>query len=159
MKTKRLIPLIFILGYCCLLSLGCDDDKDNYLEGSLTDSYNMSFDNVKVGLFTDELSIEYLSGNKKPLKLTVKISDQGLLTDTKYDLFDDVNLTRSPDYATSPLPNIESVELTFSQISDQAGEQVSGKFKALFEGHGGNTLILRGGFSAKLQDMTIKQVL
>jgi len=38
----------------------CGDDKENYLDGSLTKSYDFDFDFTRVRLYESELAIEYV---------------------------------------------------------------------------------------------------
>ena len=60
LNIGRLVLLGLALGW-----LGCDDDGANYLKGSITKSYDMSFDSTRVRLYESELSIEYVSGSNQ----------------------------------------------------------------------------------------------
>jgi hypothetical protein len=132
----------------------CDDEKDNYLDGSLTESYDLSFDSVRIRLYPSELSIEYVKnssqGEKVALRITLDSNEVPLAADTLYDLSTQGSITQGDGYG-SPLPDLETGELTLDQYSGTDGSKVKGDFEATFLTDNNTTLTLRGGFSAKLE--------
>jgi len=132
----------------------CDRDSANYLDGSLTESYDLDFDAVRVRLYTAELSIEYVAngsqGEQVALRVTVDANDAQLAAGTVYDLVTQGSITQG-DGTGSPLPDLDSGDLTLSKYAGTAGGKVEGKFDARFVTDVGTTLTLRGGFSAKLE--------
>jgi hypothetical protein len=57
--VARGIAGLVVAAFAVLAS--CDDEKANFLDGSLTESYDLGFDNVRIRLYPSELSIEYVS--------------------------------------------------------------------------------------------------
>jgi hypothetical protein len=141
---------------CCLLVfVGCDDRGDNYLEGSLTKSYDMKFDNVRVRLYEgSELSIEYVNddsdGEKVPLRVTINITDVALAEGTTYDLAVHGTVGRGQGYSSGYLPELESGDLTLEKYSPENGSAVKGDFDAIFLETDGSKMTLRGGFSSDI---------
>ncbi|MDJ0764040.1 MAG: hypothetical protein QNJ97_13745 [Myxococcota bacterium] len=137
-----------------LLSLSCEDDRENYLEGSITKSYDMSFDSTRVRLYESELSIEYIddsaNGEMIPLRVSLRVADALPQTGGVYDLTVVGTVSRGPGYG-SELPELETGELTLSAYEDAAGADVTGAFDAVFLSTEGNRKSLRGGFSAELE--------
>lgn len=153
--------MIRIVGSCCPILLGllvalggCEAEGDNYLDGSLTDRYDLDFDSVRIRLYPSELSIEYVAdgsqGEQVALRVTLDAGEGQLASGTVYDLQTQGAITQGEGYG-SPLPALESGELTLSAYSGQDGSRTKGKFKARFLTENGTTLTLRGGFSAKLE--------
>jgi hypothetical protein len=132
----------------------CDREDDNYLDGSLTESYDLGFDKVRVRLYPSELSIEYVNngsqGEQVALRVTVDTNDAALADDTIYDLSTQGSITQGDGYG-SPLPELESGDLTLTSYSGADGSKAKGRFDARFLTDNGTTLTLRGGFSAKLE--------
>lgn len=132
----------------------CDDKGDNYLDGSLTERYDLGFDSVRIRLYPSELSIEYVSdgsqGEQVALRVTIDTNEVPLAAGTLYDLTTQGTITQGDGYG-SPLPDLETGELTLDAYSGTDGSKVNGDFEATFLTDTGTTLSLRGGFNAKLE--------
>jgi len=145
-----------VLGAVALAAalLSCDDQGANYLDGSLTESYDLDFDSVRIRLYPSELSIEYVAkgsqGEQVALRVTLDSNEAALAAGTIYDLTNHGTITQGDGYG-SPLPEIESGDLTLSKYAGTGGSKVKGKFDARFTTDNGTTLTLRGGFSGKLE--------
>ena len=144
---------------CCIAVLlaaavGCDEQGDNYLDGSLTESYDLGFDSVRIRLYPSELSIEYVAnksqGEQIALRVTLDNNEAPLAAGTIYDLTVHGTITQG-DGLGSPLPDLESGDLTLSKYAGTDGSKVKGKFDANFKTDNGTILTLRGGFSGKLE--------
>ena len=134
---------------------GCDDSNDNYLEGAVTDGYDMNFDSVRVRLYPETaLSIEYVkktkSGEQLPLKITIDYPEGELVTGKDYSLLLEGTISRGAAYDSSPLPQIESGTIHLDEFDAAAGSDVNGAFEAVFITTSNAKISLRGGFSAKL---------
>jgi len=132
----------------------CDKESDNYLDGSLTESYDLDFDDVRIRLYTDELSIEYVAqksqGEQVALRVTVDANEVQLAAGTIYDLKTQGSITQGAGYG-SPLPDLESGDLTLAKYAGTQGSAVVGNFDARFVTDTGTMLTLRGGFAASLE--------
>jgi hypothetical protein len=148
-RSIALVGLLVAAG-----ALSCDQEKDNFLDGSLTDSYDLSFDSVRIRLYPSELSIEYVKdssqGEKVALRITLDSNEVPLAAGTLYDLTTQGSISQGDGYG-SPLPDLETGELTLDKYADADGSKVKGDFEATFLTDIGTTLTLRGGFSAKLE--------
>jgi hypothetical protein len=146
------LVLLFLL---CILPISCDEEDDNYLDGSLTDSFDMSFSGTRVRLYESELSIEYVKGSgpseKVPLILTLKLSEGPLAEGISYDLKAIGNASRGQGGYGSPLPELDSGTLTFSSYSEEDGATIEGSFQSIFNTLNNTQQTLRGGFSASLE--------
>ena len=150
--VARCVAGLALAAFAALAS--CDRESANYLDGSLTESYDLGFDAVRVRLYTAELSIEYVAkgsgGEQVALRVTVDTNDAQLAAGTVYDLTTQGSITQG-DGTGSPLPDLDSGDLTLSSYSGADGSAVGGKFDARFITDVGTTLTLRGWFSAKLE--------
>ena len=145
--------LITILIALVALLTGCDDQGDNYLDGSMTKSFDMKFDTTRVRLYESELSVEYVAdtdeGEKIALRVTINSGEVVLESGTAYDMVTDGTVGRGQGYG-SPLPEIESGTLYLDSYSGEDGSHVSGSFTAKFIASDQSIKTLRGGFSAPL---------
>ena len=136
---------------CMVCSVAaCEEEGDNYLEGALTKSYDMKFGDTQVLLYTSDMAIEYLQGDKMPLRVTVKLASDGLNTGVTYDLANAGTVSRGIGYP-SELPELESGSLQFSKVALEDGSDIKGTFEAVFLGTDGSRMSLRGGFAAPLE--------
>jgi hypothetical protein len=154
MSERGRCRLLALVG-CLVLAaaIACDETGDNYLEGSLTDSYSLGFDSVRIRLYTSELSIEYIADSSQGEKVALRITLEGaesLVAGTQYDLKTQGSITQGEGFG-SPLPELQSGDLKFSKYSLEDGSSIKGKFNALFLTDNGQTLTLRGGFADKLE--------
>lgn len=150
---SRAFRLVAVLWIGAAL-VGCDEQEDNYLKGSLVKAYKIKFDSTRVRLYTSELSIEYVTkgsqGELISLRVTVDAEDEGIQTGQGYDLMEQGAIQRGQGFG-SELPEMLSGTLTFSDYIPQDGGTVSGEFQAVFLGTNGAQLSLRGGFGDSLE--------
>ncbi len=143
-----------LLVVATLLTSGCRDTPGSYLEGSLADTYALSFTETRVRLYTSELSIEYVDGSdpRQPVTIRVTLRRQGqtLASGAVYDLAERGAVTRS-EVLGAELPDLESGELKLSTYDASERGDVAGTFRAVFVTSLDNRLELRGGFSAPLE--------
>ena len=148
----RFVVMIALVAIAVVAS--CDDEQDNYLDGSLTERYDLGFDSVRIRLYPSELSIEYVAdgsqGEQVALRVTLDANEAPLAANTIYDLTTQGSISQGDGYG-SPLPDIETGELTLDEYAGTDGSKVKGDFEATFVTDNGTTLSLRGGFSAKLE--------
>jgi hypothetical protein len=151
MRGRRQLAVLATL---MALTFGCEDDGDNYLKGSVTKSYDMGFDMTRVRLYESELSIEYVderrAGEQVAARVTLEVTGDPLATGVAYDLAERGDVSRGQGYG-SPLPALQSGEITLSDYSGEDGSRVAGRFNAVFATADGTTQTLRGGFSAELE--------
>ncbi|MCP4676375.1 MAG: hypothetical protein GY854_12860 [Deltaproteobacteria bacterium] len=147
------VHLFVAIAFCCLAG-ACDDSKDNYLKGSITDGYNMSFDETRLRLYSSALSIEYVvndkEGEKVALRVTLDRNGETLSTGTKYDLKARGSVSRGQGFG-SELPDLDTGDLEFEEYSETPGSSVSGTFNAVFVTSDGSKKTLRGGFLGDLE--------
>ena len=144
-RIFALVSAVLIAG--CLLS--CDEDKDNYIDGAVKDSFNISFKGVRARLFSSELSIEYFRNETEvALRITVDVS-AGLAAGKTYDLLTEGAITR--DEVFGNLPELKSGTVTLDKFTEKGGSEISGSFDAIFVTDKGNEQGLFGGFLTELE--------
>jgi hypothetical protein len=154
----RFTVMVLVMAAIFLISaliISCKDDDENYLEGSITSAYNMSFDSVRIRLYPySALSIEYVkksdSGDKIPLRITIDQSELQLSSGKNYDLTTTGSIGRGVGYDSMPLPTLTTGTIHLSSFGTADGSGVSGDFEAVFTGTNGKKLNLNGGFSGNL---------
>ncbi len=138
------------------LMQGCNQDSDNYLDGSITDSYDMGFDSVRIRSYpATALSVEYIAtgdhGEKIPLRVTIDKDAVDIKTGVEYSFLKDATIARGAGYDSSPLPDLDSGSVTLSEYSVESGSVTKGSFSAVFISSTGSKLNLRGDFSGNLE--------
>jgi hypothetical protein len=139
------------------LIIGCGNDKENYLNGSVTELFDMNFDSVRARLYPESaLSIEYVvnngeSGEKIPLRVTIDKKSGEIKVNIKYDFLHDATIARGVGYESSALPELESGHVELVEYSKDNPVRVKGSFVAIFIGSKGNKLNLRGGFLSDIE--------
>ncbi len=151
----RIVFHLFAVVVFCCSTIACDDSSDNYLKGSITDGYDLNFDETRVRLFPkSELSIAYVAkdknGEKVALLVTLDRETEAFSTDKTYDLKAHGTISRGPAFG-SELPDLDTGELDFEEYSEADGSHVSGTFNAVFVMSDGSKKTLRGGFAANLE--------
>ncbi len=150
---KPALKWILLLIILC----GCDETGDNFLDGSLADSYKMDFDSVRVRLYPSELSIEYVqndkNGEKVSLRVTLTRDDAEIAAGQTYDLKELGTISRGQGF-NSELPELKSGELKLENFASTDGSDVKGTFEAIFLSSEQNEQTLRGGFAATLEVVT-----
>ena len=143
-----------VLVLACALAVGCGGDHE-CIEGSATDSYDMSYDSIRARRFSTEVSIEFVrspgEGEEIPLKLSVSFEENDIEVGTPLDLHPPsgnvdrvtTNPARLPELCD---PEEGPSELTFSKYSETDGGSIEGENKICF-GVGTN---LTGCFDAAL---------
>ena len=158
--VSRFIVRLFAAGCLLIFISACDETGDNYLEGSVTDGYNMSFDKVRVRLFPSALSIEYVknsdAGEKLPLKVTINHPEGELMAGHDYDVVTEGSISRGVGYDSSPLPELISGTIHLGSFNSEDGSEVTGDFKAVYRATSGAQINLRGGFNADLERVDIE---
>ncbi|MBN2529312.1 MAG: hypothetical protein JXR76_23190 [Deltaproteobacteria bacterium] len=154
-KAVRRIGALMLGGLLTVGLCGCDEDEDNYLEGSMTDSYDFGFDSVRAVLYPSSVSIDYMKSKDGqplfPCKVTINTPPSEIKTGVDYKIDgEEASLVQGAGYGTLELPPISSGKIRLDEFAGKAGSTVSGSFEALFTGSKGNILNLRGGFNAKL---------
>lgn len=144
------------LSFALFLAAGCGDDATNHIDGSLTASYGMDFDEVRIRRFSSEVSIEYVQnpgpGEELPLKLSVSFVENEIHEGTPIDMH-----APSGNYDRVTTDNADLPELcdqddrpstlTFSKYAETDGENIVGEWRLCFA----NGLDGVGGFDADLE--------
>ena len=143
-----------LAGTAALLAGACDGADEVYLRGSLTDLYDVGFDEVRVRRYASEVSVEYVDredGQERiALRVTVDPGPGGVVAGEAYDLAAAGSVTQGAGYGAA-FPDLASGEIVFEDYADEDGARVRGDFDALLEDDGGSQLTLSGGFAAKLE--------
>ena len=135
-----------------LLLAGCAPPDAPPLEGSLTDSYDLTFEVTRARLYDSELSIEYLSLAPEVVVLRVTVLNGGDLSGGRaYDLLDRGHIGRSDSF-DAELPELTGGELRLDALHS---DHTAGDFDALFTTVEGNVLTLRGVFDAPVEEIDL----
>lgn len=135
-----------------VVAAGCDDQGDNYIDGSLVKNYHISYESVRIRLYADDFAVEYLSDSIEGVAaLRITLNTDGLIVAAgkTYDLLEYGSITRFSDLGS--LPELQSGELTLESFSETDGSTAAGNFHAVFVTEDGTTLNLRGAFKAPLE--------
>lgn len=138
---------------------GCGADPANSIDGSLTASYDMDFDEVRVQRFTTEVSVSYVRspgpGEEIVLKLAVSHVETDIHTGQAIDFHPPTGSepTRSTtDGAQFPdLCDDRPSTLTFSEYGEHEGDSMEGEWRLCFDTGDGGALDGVGTFSADLE--------
>ena len=145
--TGRLVLAVVLVSL-----VGCTDDEENYIDGSLVKNYNITYESVRARLYSSDLSVEYMSDTIDGVAaLRINLDTDGLIlaAGKTYDLAMYGSATRYNDLGS--LPELVSGELTITEFSETNGAPVAGNFHALFETDDGVSLNLRGAFAVDLE--------
>ena len=146
--VKRMVLLLLVSVSSLLLS--CDDEGDNFIDGSLVKNYNIEYKKVRVRLYSDSFTVEYLSDESvAALRITIDATEAVIKEGKTYDLAKYGTVTRYEDYGE--LPDLESGELTLETFSGKDGDTVSGNFHAKLVSDSESTQTLRGAFKTNLE--------
>ena len=136
------------------LAQACGEGEDNYLKGSITDSYDMSFDETRARLYESELAIEYVKdsegGGKVALRIALGLAGGPPAKGRVYDLLTEGTITRGSGLG-GELPELESGDLELLEYSAADDSAVQGDFEAVFVTEDNTRQTLRGAFSTKLE--------
>lgn len=122
-------------------AMGCGADPANEIEGSLSASYDMDFDEVRIRRFTTEVSIEYVHapgpGEEIVLKLAVSFVENDIAVDQPIDMHapsgnysrTTIDLSRLPELCEQ---DDRPSTITFSQYSETEGDTIQGKWRLCF---------------------------
>lgn len=158
MSWLRTILVVSFVAALSLLFSGCED-SDNFLEGSLSSQYDLSFDSVRARQFLQsrQLHVEYLrgegTGEEKPIMATISPTPDGPGTFT-YDT-GQVNITNSLAPGNPALPAVTQGEVVVTTFtSESSGSEVVGEIHGMFTNLGtGDAFSLEGAFSTTLEVM------
>ena len=136
-----------------LFLLACKALAPNSLDGSLTESYDLAFDDTQARLYTSELAIEYVEDPAGAATVVLRVtldSDVEPKAGKSYDLVEHGEITQSGALNTS-LPDLDQGDLELDEYGDKAGDKVVGSFDASFVTGEGQTLQLQGRFKTELE--------
>ena len=136
-----------------LFLLACKALSPNSLDGSLTESYDLAFDDTQARLYTSELSIEYVDDPQGMATVVLRVTldaDVEPKAGKSYDLVEHGEITQS-DATNTTLPDLDQGELDLEEYGDKAGDKVVGSFDASFVTDEGQTLQLEGRFKTELE--------
>jgi hypothetical protein len=141
-----------------VFTTGCGSDPSNEIEGSLTASYDMEFDEVRIRRFTTEVSVEYIAnpgpGEEIVLKLAVSFVENDIQVDQPIDMHaPSGNYSRTTtDHAQLPdLCEDRPSTLTFSEYSETEGDTIQGEWRLCFASESGAQLDGVGKFKGDLE--------
>ncbi len=137
---RKSLSLTLLLA-TALTAIGCGSDPSNEIEGSLSASYDMEFDDVRIRRFTTEVSIEYVKnpgpGEELVLKLAVSFVENDIQEGQAIDMHapSGTYLRVTTDHAQ--LPELCDQEerpstLTFSSYSENEGDTIQGPWRLCF---------------------------
>ena len=140
-----------------LFLLACQALAPNSLDGSLTESYDLAFDETRARLYDSELAIEYVEDPQGTQTVVLRVT---LDTDVEpkagksYDLVEHGEITQSGALNTS-LPDLDEGDIALEEYGDDNGAKVVGSFDAAFVTGDGETLQLQGRFKTELEVMDL----
>ena len=141
--------LILVLSVVLATLMACDDEGDNFLDGSLVKNFNVKYKTIEAVLYPDGLAIEYVSSKDvAALRITINSTNAVLKKGKTYDLAKYGSVTRFNQYGE--LPDLKSGELTLTEFSEKEGALVAGDFNAIFKTDNEGSQTLRGAFRTKL---------
>ena len=145
---KRFTAYCFV--FMSLIGLSCDDEGDTFIDGSLVKNYNIEYKSLRVRLYPDQFSVEYISKEDVPaLLISIDTTQVALKQGKTYDLAKYGAITRYDEFGA--LPEVESGELTLETFADKDGAEVSGTFHARLISKNESSQSLRGAFKSKLE--------
>ena len=136
-----------------LFLLACQALAPNSLDGSLTESYDLAFDETQARLYSSELAIEYVDDPEGAATVVLRVT---LNTDVEpkagksYDLVENGEITQSAALNTS-LPPLDEGDVALEEYGNEQGAKVVGSFDAAFVTGDGQTLQLQGRFKTELE--------
>jgi hypothetical protein len=135
-----------------LLLLACQALAPNSLDGSLTESYDLAFEETRARLTTSELAIEYVDDPEGTETVVIRVTldtDVGPKAGKSYDLFKYGNITQGATNTT--LPDLDEGDVSLEEYGSDDGAKVVGSFDASFVTSEGQTLQLQGRFKTELE--------
>ncbi len=152
MPPVRLLAVLAVVGL-----VGCGG-FENRLEGSISSSFSLDFDSVKVRKQDVSLIVEYIKQSgattTKVAKMVLDTENlRGLGKDSKVDgqLFKDRVVVQREAPSGGDYPEVQSGELEFGDFEFKAGGKVSGSFNVGFV----NGRTLYGEFSGKVEEVAL----
>jgi len=136
-----------------LFLLACKALSPNSLDGSLTESYDLAFDDTRARLASSELAIEYVDDPEGLATVVLRVT---LDTEVEpkagksYDLVKWGDITQS-DATNTTLPDLDEGDVALEEYQDEDGAKVVGSFDASFVTGEGQTLQLQGRFKTELE--------
>jgi hypothetical protein len=136
-----------------LFLLACKALAPNSLDGSLTESYDLAFDDTRARLASSELAIEYVDDPEGLATVVLRVT---LDTEVEpkagksYDLVKWGDITQS-DATNTTLPDLDEGDVALEEYQDEDGAKVVGSFDASFVTGEGQTLQLQGRFKTELE--------
>ena len=148
---------VFIIIVAALFSVllgSCEDEKNNYVDGSIQKNFKISFKGVRAryhyssGEPTD-LAIEYYQNEAEvALRITIHATG-GVASGKKYTFPEQGKIGRDDTFG--PLPESYTGSVTLDEFSGKDGGTVKGSFESKFVTDGGTEQTLYGAFSTKIE--------
>ena len=136
-----------------LFLLACNALAPNSLDGSLTESYDLSFDETRARLYESELAIEYVDDPQGAATVVLRVTLDAEVepkAGKSYDLVEHGEITQSGALNPS-LPELDEGDLDLEDYGNDEGAKVVGSFDAAFVTGEGQTLQLQGRFKTELE--------
>lgn len=145
---------LVVVAAALLLASACPPPP-NFLDGSIKESHDLSFDSVEVRFFPEQerfeiayfkqLSEDGSTGVDTVAKLVFSQPEGGVVVDTAIALDPAADVVDRVTAADDPFPGLREGEVTFSAAA-KVGETTSGEFSTTFS----NGKTLNGGFEGLL---------
>ncbi len=132
------------------LSASACADAPNTLNGSLSDVYDIHFEQVRARLYSSELAIEYVDvTGAVPVRVTLRLADAVVTPDTSYDLTEVGDITGRSD-SDVEIPRFSTGKLDLDDYEPVSGALISGEFRSKYA-TSRDSLTLNGDFETDLE--------
>lgn len=152
MRLPRLPSLSPAVLACLVVIAGCEGP--NSLKGSITDSHDLSFDTVRLRLFTDQQAFELRyekaldSGDQDIIaKVVFDVPEGGVVIDQPFDVLAEDGRVERITARNDPFPSVEDADFTFTAGGVEDGAATTGTWGATFD----NGKTIDGAFEAVLE--------
>lgn len=150
--------VLAVVGCLAALGLTACGGRENELSGSISESFSLDFDSVRIRKQNTTLLIEYLKklggSTAKVCKVVVDAESLPLKDNARIsgDLFlERVSIQREAQTA-SDFPDVQGGKIKFDKISFKDGGECEGEFDAVFVN--GRTII--GSFVGKIDEVVLE---
>ena len=139
-----------LLWACLLLvTVGCGAEEEQDLTGTLADSYDLSYDFVRVRLAPTELTVDYVrTSGEMPVQVMVRRDSREVAGPETINLVEHGAITGISKGAA--MPDLTSGTLVFEQYEPRHGSRVKGHFDGKFSSSSGE-VTLHGDFETDLE--------
>lgn len=125
-----------------VVAAGCGGDAANCIDGSLSASYDMDFDKVRIRRYTTEVSVEYIrdrtAGEDTVLKLTVSFEENDIRVGQWISLHEPSGTVTRVTTDTSTFPDLcpeaegRPSHLKFTEYGSSEGDTIEGEWRLCF---------------------------